>query len=50
MVIRMRDPFATLTAIQRAMDSAMGSDWFGSRTAGHPEYGHAAGIWWSFAC
>jgi HSP20 family protein len=38
MVIRVRDPFATLTAIQRAMDSAMGSDWFGSRTAGAGAY------------
>jgi HSP20 family protein len=38
MVIRMRDPFATLAAIQRAMDNAMGSDWFGSRTAGAGSY------------
>jgi HSP20 family protein len=38
MVIRMRDPFATLAAIQRAMDNTMGSDWFGSRTAGAGTY------------
>jgi HSP20 family protein len=30
----MRDPFATLLAVQRAMDDAMRSDWFGSRTSG----------------
>jgi HSP20 family protein len=34
MVIRMRDPFATLLAVQRAMDAATRSDWFGSRTSG----------------
>jgi HSP20 family protein len=34
MVIRVRDPFAALLGLQRAMDSVMGSDWFGSRTAG----------------
>ena len=34
MVIRMRDPFAALLAVQRAMDNVMGNDWFGSRTAG----------------
>ncbi len=34
MVIRVRDPFAALLAVQRAMEGAMGSDWFGSRTAG----------------
>jgi HSP20 family protein len=34
MVIRVRDPFATLLGLQRAMDSVMGSDWFGSRTSG----------------
>jgi HSP20 family protein len=34
MVIRMRDPFAALLGVQRAMDSVMGNDWFGSRTAG----------------
>ncbi len=38
MVVRMRDPFATLAAIQRAVDSSMGSDWFGSRTAGAGAY------------
>jgi HSP20 family protein len=30
----MRDPFATLLAVQRAMDNAMRSDWFGTRTSG----------------
>ncbi len=34
MVIRVRDPFATLLGLQQAMDSVMGSDWFGSRTSG----------------
>jgi HSP20 family protein len=34
MVIRVRDPFAAMLGIQRAMDSVMGSDWFGSRTSG----------------
>ena len=34
MVLRMRDPFATLLAVQRAMDNAMRSDWFGTRTSG----------------
>jgi HSP20 family protein len=34
MVIRVRDPFAALVGLQRAMDSVMGSDWFGSRTTG----------------
>jgi HSP20 family protein len=34
MVIRMRDPFAALTAIQQAMEGTMGRDWFGTRTAG----------------
>jgi HSP20 family protein len=34
MVIRMRDPFATLLAVQRAMDNATRSDWFGTRTSG----------------
>ncbi len=34
MVIRVRDPFATLLGLQRAMDNVMGSDWFGSRTSG----------------
>jgi len=38
MVVRMRDPFATLAAVQRAMDSAMGGDWFGTRTAGGGAY------------
>jgi HSP20 family protein len=34
MVIRARDPFAALLGLQRAMDSVMGNDWFGSRTSG----------------
>lgn len=34
MVIRMRDPFATLLGLQRAMDDAKRSDWFGIRTTG----------------
>jgi len=34
MVLRMRDPFATLLAVQRAMEDAMRSDWFGTRTSG----------------
>jgi HSP20 family protein len=34
MVIRMRDPFAALESLQRAMDSVTGNDWFGSRTSG----------------
>jgi HSP20 family protein len=38
MVIRMRDPFAALESLQRAMDGVMGSDWFGSRTSGSGAY------------
>jgi HSP20 family protein len=38
MVIRMRDPFATLASVQRAMDSVMGGDWLGTRTAGGGAY------------
>ena len=34
MVIRMRDPFAALLGVQRAMEGVMGNDWFGSRTSG----------------
>ena len=34
MVIRVRDPFASLVGLQRAMESVMGSDWFGSRMSG----------------
>src|SRR5262245_55347533 len=34
MVIRVRDPFATLLGLQRAMENVMGNDWFGSRTSG----------------
>jgi len=34
MVIRMRDPFATLRAVQRAMETAMGNEWLGAATAG----------------
>ena len=38
MVLRMRDPFATLLAVQRAMDNAMRSDWFGTQTTGRGSY------------
>lgn len=38
MVLRMSDPFATLLAVQRAMDDAMRSDWFGTRTSGRGSY------------
>lgn len=38
MVVRMRDPFATLAAVQRAMESVMGADWLGTRTAGGGAY------------
>jgi len=38
MVVRMRDPFATLAAVQRAMDSVMGGDWLSNRTAGAGAY------------
>jgi HSP20 family protein len=38
MVIRVRDPFATLLGLQRAMENVMGSDWFGSRTSGSGAY------------
>jgi len=38
MAIRMRDPFATLAAVQRAMDNVMGGDWLGTRTAGAGAY------------
>ena len=34
MVVRMRDPFATLAAVQRAMDSVMGGDVLGTRISG----------------
>lgn len=34
MVIRIRDPFAALLDLQRAMESVTGNDWFGSRTSG----------------
>jgi HSP20 family protein len=34
MVIRVRDPFAALLGLQRAMEGAMGNDWFGSRISG----------------
>ena len=34
MVVRMRDPFATLAAVQRAMDSVMGGDLLGTRITG----------------
>ena len=38
MVLRMRDPFATLLAVQQAMESAMRSDWLGTRTSGRGAY------------
>ena len=38
MVVRMRDPFAALAAVQRAMDGVMGGDWLGTRTAGAGAY------------
>lgn len=38
MVLRLRDPFSTLLSVQRAMDEAMRSDWFGTRTAGRGAY------------
>ena len=38
MVVRMRDPFATLAAVQRAMENVMGADWLGARTAGGGVY------------
>jgi HSP20 family protein len=38
MVLQMSDPFATLLAVQRAMDEAMRSDWFGARTSGRGSY------------
>jgi len=40
MVIRVRDPFATLLGLQRAMENVMGSDWFGSRTSGSGVFPH----------
>ena len=39
MVIRMRDPFGTLLAAQRAMEDVMRTnEWFGTRTAGAGTY------------
>ena len=38
MVLRMTDPFATLLAVQRSMDDAMGRDWFGPLTSGRGAY------------
>jgi HSP20 family protein len=38
MVLRMRDPFATLLAVQRAMENATRSDWFGTRTSGRGSF------------
>ena len=38
MVVRMRDPFAALMAVQSAMEGVMGKDWFGTRTAGSGAY------------
>lgn len=37
-MIRMRDPFAGLLAVQRAFDDAMRSDWLGARTGGRGVY------------
>jgi HSP20 family protein len=37
-VLRMRDPFAALLAVQRAMENATRSDWFGTLTAGRGAY------------
>jgi HSP20 family protein len=34
----MRDPFATLLAVQRAMENATRSDWFGTLTGGRGAY------------
>ena len=34
MVVRIRDPFATFAAMQRAMDSVMGADLLGTRITG----------------
>ena len=38
MVLRMRDPFATLLAVQRATDNAMRGDWFGARASGRGSF------------
>lgn len=38
MVLRIRDPFATLLGLQDAMEQAMRSDWFGPRTSGRGAY------------
>lgn len=38
MVFRFTDPFSTLLSVQRAMDDAMRSDWFGTRTTGRGAY------------
>lgn len=38
MVFRLTDPFSTLLSVQRAMDEAMRSDWFGTRTTGRGAY------------
>src|SRR5204862_5642788 len=38
MVVRMRDPLAALSAVQRAMDSVMCGDWLGTRTSGGGAY------------
>ena len=38
MVLRIRDPFATLLSVQRAMDNAMQRDWFGPLTSGRGAY------------
>ena len=38
MVIRIGDPFAALLGMQRALDNAMKSDWFGNRMSGRGVY------------
>lgn len=38
MVFRLTDPFSTLLSVQRAMDEARRSDWFGTRTTGRGAY------------
>jgi HSP20 family protein len=38
MVLRIRDPFATLLGLQDAMEQARRSDWFGPRTSGRGAY------------
>lgn len=37
-MVLMRDPFATLLSVQRGLDAAMRSDWFGSGVTGAGAY------------